>query len=112
MTAKRIALALASVWAAWWIFFEGAEAAGSRNFGQAVLFLALMGGGVVLAWKKPVIGGAVLLLEGVAALAMFTPMWIRRFDALEFLLLFTIMCAPPIVSGAMLVIGGLRAAQK
>jgi hypothetical protein len=112
MTANRIALILAGLWAAWWVFFEGAEAVGSRSFGQAILFLLLMGGGVVLAWKRPLIGGAVLLLEGIAALAMFTPMWIRRFDALQVLLMFAIMCAPPLVSGAMLVASGIRAAHR
>lgn len=112
MVAKRIALAIAGLWAGWWIFFEGAEAIGSRNFGQAILFLVLMGGGVVLAWRKPVIGGTVLLVEGLAALAMFTPMWMRRFDALEILLLFALMCAPPLISGAMLLVGGMRAAHR
>lgn len=112
MTAKRIALAVAALWAAWWIFFEGSEAVATRNFGQALVFLVLMGGGVVLAWKRPVIGGAVLLIEGIAAIALFAPMWMRRFDALEILLLFAIMCAPPLVSGAMLLMSGRRAAHR
>ncbi|HWR50478.1 MAG TPA: hypothetical protein VN428_05200 [Bryobacteraceae bacterium] len=111
MRSNRIALVLAGLWAAMWIFFEGAESLGSGHFGQALLFLLLMGGGVALAWKWPVIGGGLLLLEGLAALAMFTPMWIRRFDALQAILLFSLMCAPPLVAGAMLLIGGVRDAR-
>lgn len=103
MKMKRLALLLAGLWAAWWIFFEGTEAAGSRSYGQATVFLVLMGGGVALAWKRPLAGGALLFLEGVASVALFAPMWLRRFELLQVLLLFTIMCAPPLVSGAMLV---------
>ena len=98
------ALITASLWAGVWTLFEGAEAAGSGQFGQAALFLLLMFGAVGIAWKWPLVGGIVLILEALAAMALFAPMWLRQMHGAECVLLFATMCAPPLIAGLLLVL--------
>lgn len=105
---RRVGLALGLAWACCWILFEGAEAMGDGQFGQAILFLVVMAGTVALAWKWSAIGGALFLLEGMTALVLFSPMWIRRFHPGEFLLLFAMMPAPPLAAGALLLLSRLK----
>jgi hypothetical protein len=112
MAAKRlryVALALGAAWACWWVFFETAEAIGDRQFAQAILFLVVMFGAVALAWKWPVIGAALFLAEGIAAIVMFAPMWAHRFRLGEFLLLFAMMPLPPLAAGILLLLSRRRA---
>jgi len=107
MAAKRmryVALALGLAWACWWVFFETAEAIGDRQFGQAILFFVVMFGVVAIAWKWPAIGGALFLLDGVAAIALFAPGWMRHFHAAQILILFAIMPAPPLAAGVLLLL--------
>src|SRR5260370_37330525 len=102
MSAKRlryVALALGAAWASLWGFFEAAEAFGDRQFGQAIFFLVAMFGVVAIAWKWPVAGAALFLAEGLAAIAMFAPLWMRRFPLVEFLGLFAIMPLSRIATG-------------
>ena len=58
---RYTALALALLWAGWWVFFETAEAVGSHDFMQAIIFAVVMFGAVAIAWKWPAVGGALLL---------------------------------------------------
>lgn len=107
MTAKRmryVALASGLAWACWWVFFETAEAIGDRQFGQAFLFFVVMFGVVAIAWKWPAIGGALFLLDGAAAIALFAPAWLHHFHALQVLILFAIMPAPPLAAGILLLL--------
>lgn len=104
----RLALAVGLAWACFWVLFEGAEAMGSHQFGQAILFIVTMFGPLAVAWKWPAIGGSMLLAAGAAAIGMFTPMWIRRFDAVQFLLLFAMMPLPPLSAGVLLLLSRKR----
>jgi hypothetical protein len=85
---RHCALALGLLWACWWVFFETAEAMGSGVFGQAIMFAVLMLGVMVIAWRWSVIGGALLIVEGIAAIAFFTPMWLHRFGIWQIVALF------------------------
>lgn len=107
MTARRtrlVALGLGLAWACLWVFFETAEAIGTRQFGQAIIFIVVMFGTVVLAWKWPLIRGVLFLLEGSLAIAMFAPAWTHRFHLAQFALLFAMMPAPPLLAGALLLL--------
>ena len=101
---RYLALALALAWACWWVFFSTAEAVGTHQFGEAIVMFVATFGALAIAWKWPVFGGVVLLLEGCASIAMFAPMWLHRFGGIQVLILFAIMPAPPIVAGALLLL--------
>lgn len=107
MAAKRlryVALALGAAWACWWVFFETAEAFGDREFTQAILFLVVMFGAVAVAWKWPLIGAALFLVEGTASIVMFAPMWAHRFHLGLFLVMFAMMPLPPLAAGILLLV--------
>jgi hypothetical protein len=105
---RQAALAVGLAWACWWVLFEGAEAMGSHQFGQAIIFIVAMFGPLAVAWKWPAIGGGMLLAAGLAAIGMFTPVWIRRFDAAQFLLFFAMMPLPPLTAGVLLLLSRRR----
>ncbi len=114
MVAKRlryVGLALGAAWACWWVLFETFEAFGEHRFTQAVLFLVLMFGALAVAWKWPVIGAALFILEGIAAIVMFGPMWARHFELGEFLALFAMMPLPPLAAGLLLFLSWRTARQ-
>ena len=101
---RRVALALGLAWACWWVFFATAEAFASHQFGGAIAFLVVMPGTVALAWKWPAIGGVLFLVEGTAAIGMYTPMWLRRFSPLQTVALFAMMPLPPLAAGILLLL--------
>ncbi len=101
---RQVGLAVGLAWACWWVFFETAEAIGTREFGQAVIFGVLMLGGIALAWKWPAAGAGLLLAEGVAAIVTFAPMWWRRFHFAGTLLMFAWMPLPPLAAGILLLL--------
>jgi hypothetical protein len=105
---RYVALALGAAWACWWVFFETAEALGDRQFAQAILFLVVMFGAVALAWKWPVVGALLFLVEGIAAIVVFAPMWAHRFRLGEFLILFAMMPLPPLAAGILLLLSRPR----
>jgi hypothetical protein len=99
---RGCALVLGLLWACWWVFFEAAEAMGSGVFGQAIIFAVVMLGIIAVAWKWNAIGGALLIAEGIAAIAFFAPMWLHNFGTWQIVGLFAMMPAPPIVAGVLL----------
>jgi len=105
MAAKRlrsVALALGAAWACWWVFFAMAEAFSDHQFTGAIVFFVLMFGAVALAWKWPLAGAMLFILEGLAAIFMYTPMWWRRFHLGGTLLMTAWMPVPPIATGVLL----------
>jgi hypothetical protein len=115
MAAKRlryVALAVGAAWACWWVFFETAEAIGDRQFMQTILFLIVMFGAVAVAWKWPVIGAALFLAEGIAAIVMFAPGWARHLNPGAFLLLFAMMPLPPLAAGILLLLSRRQARPR
>jgi len=105
---RGAALALALLWAAWWVFFAAGDAVVRHDFGGAVIFAAVLTGTVAVAWKWPAVGGVLLVLESVASVARWAPMWIRRFDFWQVVLMFAIMPLPPLVAGVLLLLSGHR----
>ena len=98
------ALAIALLWAGWWVFFEAAEAISSHEFMQLIIFVVVMLGSVAIAWKWAAVGGALLLLAGAGAIAMFAPAWLRHFDLWPTVGLFAMMPLPPLVAGVLLLL--------
>jgi len=98
------ALAIALLWAGWWVFFETAEGVGSHEFMQAVIFAVVMFGAVAIAWKWPAAGGTLLILVSAAAVAMFAPAWLHHFDLWPTVGLFAMMPLPPLVAGVLLLL--------
>ena len=113
-TERLWALALGLVWAGWWVFFATAESVVSHRFIPPVLFVAVMFGTVAIAWKWPAAGAALFCIESLASIAIWAPMWLRRFAPLQVVLLFGIMPAPPMAAAILLLLsrghGGRAAA--
>jgi hypothetical protein len=101
---RYTALALALLWAGWWVFFETAEAVGSHDFMQAIIFAVVMFGAVAIAWRWPAVGGALLVLVSAVAIAMFAPIWLHRFDLWPTVGLFATMPLPLLVAGVLLLL--------
>ncbi len=101
-------LVLAILWAGWWVFFASADAIVSHRFGPAIVFavvmISVMIGAVAIAWKWPAIGGVLLIVEGLASIAIWAPMWMRRFPAWEIISLFASMPIPPVAAGVLLLL--------
>jgi len=95
-------LVIAFVWACGWVFFETAEGVDASEFGQAIFSLVVMLGAVLIAWRWTLIGGALLILEGLGAIWLFAPMWMWRYSVLPFVF----MVGPPLVAGVLLLISG------
>ena len=98
------ALTIALLWAGWWVFFEEAEAIGSHEFMQLIIFVVVMLGSVAIAWKWPAVGGALLLLAGAGAMALFVPAWRYSFDFWPMVGLFATMPLPPLAAGVLLLL--------
>ena len=108
---RYAALGLAAAWALWWVFFEVAEAIGEHAFGQAVAFFVLMFGAVAVAWKWPLPGAILFLMEGCSAIILFAPGWLHRFHPGAALVLFAIMPTPPLAAGILLLLSRPRRPQ-
>jgi hypothetical protein len=93
-------LLVSLVWACGWVLFEMVEAMESRDFGQAIFTVMVMLGAVAIAWRWTVIGGVLLILEGLGAMWLFAPVWIWRFS----LMLVAMMPMPPMVAGVLLLL--------
>jgi hypothetical protein len=104
MMMRRAALALALVWAGWWVFFAAADAVVSHEYAGGAIFAAVLIGTVAVAWKWEAMGGALLVLASIASICIWAAMWIRRFDFWHIVLLFAIMPIPPLVAGVLLLV--------
>ena len=112
MTTKRlrfIGLGLGAAWACWWVFFATAEAiSSSRQPVAPMIFCMLMFGALALAWKWPVAGATLFIVEGAASIVMYLPMWWRRYGLGGTALMFAWMPLPPIAAGVLLLIARRR----
>ncbi|MBZ5591958.1 MAG: hypothetical protein LAP39_06960 [Acidobacteriia bacterium] len=105
---RRVALVLALVWAGWWVFFASADALMSHEFAGAITLAVVTIGTLAVAWKWPAVGGVLLVLASITSIGMWAPMWIRRFDFWQILVLFAIMPLPPLVAGVLLLLSTHR----
>jgi hypothetical protein len=108
MNIRRAAVLLAFVWATAWTAFGILASAGSGFFVPAAAFASLMLGAAALAWRAPIAGGALLVTEGVGAWMAFGPSWLRWSSAETLLLLCGTAIAPPVVSGLVCLVDGIR----
>jgi hypothetical protein len=101
---------LGLLWAVWWTLFATAEAivntyrnpsTGPRELGVATVFALVLFGSVAIAWEWPLLGGPLLILASAASVALWGPMWVRRFGIWEVLLLVAIMPLPPLAAGVL-----------
>jgi len=101
---RRLAMAVAVLWAGWWLLFDTADAIQRKEFGHAILFAAAVSVPVAIARKWPVAGGTLLLLASVASILVYVQMWVRSFDFWQIALLFAIMPLPPLAAGVLLLL--------
>jgi len=104
LSLRRAGLALALVWAGWWVFFATGDAVVSHKFVGGIIFVALVAGIVAAAWKWPAVGSVLLVLAGIASICIWEPMWIRRFGFWQIVLMFAIMPLPPLLAGLLLLL--------
>jgi hypothetical protein len=105
--AITLARCLAVVWAGFWIWF-GVASSFSGNAGGMTGMLHLLPwatwavASIVVAWRNPVAGGGLLLLEGLVLgflVATYMPAHYRRFD-------FLTLALPPVVAGLLFLSAG------
>jgi hypothetical protein len=101
---RHIAMAVAALWAGWWVIFDAADAIQRREFGYAILFAVAVSVPVAIARKWPVAGGTLLVLASVASALWYVQMWVRSFDFWQIVLLFAIMPLPPLAAGVLLLL--------
>lgn len=103
---RYLARALALLWALWWTLFGLLAGIGEGYDGFGILRHAAVPGLVFLiaavsAWRWEIIGGALLILEGIATLVVFP--FTRTLEG--FLTLFL----PPLIVGTIFVVSRIRA---
>ena len=102
------AIVLALVWATSWTVFGILASAGSGYFVPVAVFAVLMFGSVALAWKLPILGGALLIIEAIGAWIAFGPSWLRWSPASSTIMLCGTIIAPPLLSGLLFLAAGVR----
>lgn len=116
-----IARALALIWACWWTFFGLVSGAGeglkgllanAPNALPGLVFLA----SVAIAWRWVVIGGIVLVLEGLFIFIAYPVMVHSRFPLSTIIFVLLTMGLSPLVAGFLFLIsrwksGTLRVSQ-
>jgi len=99
---RHVAMALALLWSAWWVFFDAADAIQRQEWGNAILFAVAIAAPVAIAWKWPAAGGALLILASVVSVWMYAQMWIRGLDFWQIVVMFAILPLPPLAAGTLL----------
>ena len=103
---QLVARFLVSAWVLWWTFFavatlmsdHGPVAAKAFRFGEVALFFW---GSLLVAWRWPVIGSLLLILEGLAVCACFPAGLLRATPASAAFLIAT-LASPPLIAGVLL----------
>jgi hypothetical protein len=99
---------VALLWGGWWTFFGLASGIGEKLKATGILIHATAPGLVFLvsalvAWRWPLAGGIVLLLEGVAVTIAYPLAFGSRFAVRTVLFVLATMAIPPLVAGAIFV---------
>jgi len=105
---RRVALALALLWAAWWVFFAIADAIVRHEFRGAITLAVVVISTIAVAWKWPSVGGVLLILDSIASVGIWGAMWIHSFNVWQILLLLAIMTLPPLVAGVLFLLSSHR----
>ncbi len=107
MWLRNIALCLALLWAGWWTFFGLASGFGERLSLVGVVVHTAVPGIVFLAsalaaWRWTVVGGIVLLIEGLLVLIIYPIMVAGRFPKATIAFVLLTMAVPPLLAGCLL----------
>ncbi|HEY3295182.1 MAG TPA: hypothetical protein VGL38_07070 [bacterium] len=107
-TGRTIAL----LWALLWIFFGAASGFGAGESLGGIFVHTLMPGMVFLisalvAWKWDVLGGILLMAEGLAVLVRY-PFMARGFPSETIVFVLLTMVLPPLAAGGLLLLGRRR----
>ena len=102
------ARALSGAWAAWWMFFGIASGVGEKPFTWMNLVMHLIPVALtvvptVIAWRRPVLGGILLLLLGISLIGLVV---FGVFAPFPFTVV--VLIIPPIVAGLLFLIPGHR----
>ncbi len=100
---RYVARALATLWAGWWTVFSLLSGLG-EGYGLGGFFvhpgwIFLLA--ALIAWRWEIVGGALLILEGLGILAYYPFSW--RSEG------FLTLALPPLVAGAIFVVVGIMA---
>jgi hypothetical protein len=104
-----IALVLALLWALWWTFFGFASGVGEGLSLVGVFVHAALPGGVMLisvavAWLWRLVGGVLLVVEGIIVLVGYPIMVSNRFGLRTIVFVLLTMALPPLLAGILLLI--------
>jgi len=104
-----LARLLALAWGGWWTFFGLASGIGEKLKPVGILIHATVPGliflaSAILAWRRPLAGGSLLIVEGLAVLIAYPLIFGPRFPLATVLFVLLTMAAPPLLSGALLLL--------
>lgn len=111
---RATALTLLALGTAFWLWFGIASAWGEQlGIGNWIAHLLVPGGillaTLLVAWRWPVAGGVLLLLEGVFIAVGYPILVAGRFPWTTVLFVLATMAGPPLVAGALLLLDARRA---
>lgn len=100
---RWIARFLALCWAGWWIFFGLASGIDEGSSVPVILVHAAIPGALflisaLLPWRYEMLGGKVLLIEGIL-IAIIYPYLARHFQLFVILMVLLTMALPPLIAG-------------
>jgi len=110
-----VALAVSGLWAGWWIFFSVASSMGEIAHGQPfsivpVVIVLFLAGGMVVAWRRPIVGGPLFVAFGLFLLWACVYFFHNTRAVTWFLV--TTLSIPPFVAGVILMAAALRRSRN
>jgi hypothetical protein len=102
---RFLARALALVWVGFWTLFALAE---GREGLSHLPMLLLMLGAIWLAWRREIVGGALLLFLGVSVMIAYPLLAHPRFPLSTVVFVLLTLGLPPLLAGLLLLLGGGR----
>ncbi len=111
---RRIGLIVGLVWAGLWTVFVAASSL-SEGFGPLtgeaviassvlVLGVLFLWGSLVIAWKRELVGGILLITAGLLVVIGYTLGAASRIDPVGIVLVVVIMGLPPVVAGLLFIL--------
>ena len=110
---RLVAWTLIVLVTAFWLWFGIASAAAERLGGMNWIGHLVVPGGVfvvtaLVAWRWPIAGATLLVAEGLFVAIAYPITFGRRFPIFTTIMVWLTMAAPPLVAGALLLLGRAR----